>query len=246
MHFISVIFHEITSLDSKFWFTLRTIILNPGQLSSDFAIGKRKRYMRPITLFFLGNLFYFLFPVLDTFNTLLQYQFQNPYADLANLTERVDQAIIASGMEKEAFYQAYNTATSANSKLLLIFLIPLFVPILLVIGSWRRHVFAEHLMFALEFIIFVLYVSTMLLGYLMLLVQIGLSLAGLQKFPFTDLHLTIAAAILISYFLIRGMRKFYDFQWLTSAILTILVIAGFYMSLVGYRWLLFEVTIRTM
>ena len=245
-HFILVIFHEVTELDSKLWHTLKTVIFRPGQLSADYAIGKRNRYMRPITLFFLGNLIYFLFPIADTFNTLLQYQLNMPYTELANIPERVERAIAASGFEKEAFYLAYNTATSANSKLLLILLVPLTVPLLALVGWSRRKLFAEHLMFSLEFSLFLLYVTTILLGYLVFLVQFGLSVFGLPSFPFGDVHLTTMAVILLTYFLARGIRTFYGYTWFTSGLLTLLVVMGFYFSLSAYRWLLFEVTIAGM
>ena len=202
--------------------------------------------MRPITLFFLGNLIYFLFPVLDTFNTLLQYQMTMPYTDIANIPGRVEQAIAESGLDKDTFYLAYNTATSSHSKLLLILLVPLVLPLVILVGWWRRKRVAEHLMFALELTIFILYVTTIMLGYLMLLVQIGVSLAGLPVIPFTDAHLTSVALVLITYFLIRGIKQFYQYSWPVSILLAFIVISLFYLPLSGYRWLLFEVTMAGM
>ena len=245
VHFLLQVLNEVTSLESKLWSTLKTIILRPGQLSSDYSMGRRNLYMRPVTLFFLGNLIYFLFPILDTFNTLLEYQYNMPYTSLANVHERVEQAIAASGLTLEGFHLAYNQATEANSKLLLICLVPLMVPIFVLVGRSKRRLISDHLIIALEYNIFVLYINTMLLGYCLLALHKLLLALGYTGLYFSDFHLTTIAAILSTYFLSKAIRRFYRYSWLLCGLLSVITLLGTFMSLMFYRWILFEVTLNS-
>lgn len=245
VHFFGQVINEVTSLESRLWSTVKAIFVQPGLLSSHYAMGKRNPYMKPIALFFLCNLIYFLFPVLDTFNTILQYQYSMPYSNLINVRERVENAIEASGMTQEVFQLTYNQATEANSKLLLIFLVPLTMPIFALIGWRSRQNMSDHLIFALEYNIFILLFTSMLLGYVMFAIQALLKALDLPALNFTDFNVTSMAAMLASYFLYQGIRRFYRYNWYTSSLLAVMALLCSYISLTIYRWVLFEVTIRS-
>lgn len=244
-HFVAQVANEITSLESRLWFTLKTIICHPGQLCTDYAKGKRNPYMKPIALFLVGNLIYFLFPVLDTYNTLLQYQYKMPYTQLANIPARVEVAIQASGMTQEMYQLSYNQATGANSKLLLILLVPLMAPLFALVGWRSRQILSDHFLLALEYNIFVLYINTMLLGYCLLAFQSLLRMLGHPGLTFTDFHVTLIAALFALYFLGRAINRFYRYPWFTCWALAVITLLGSYFSLAAYRWLLFEITIRS-
>src|SRR5687768_12706751 len=64
----------ITFADNKFLKSLRLTILKPGFLSREYIEGKRVNYLRPLQLFFVLNLVYFLFPLVQLFNTSLNTQ----------------------------------------------------------------------------------------------------------------------------------------------------------------------------
>lgn len=245
VHFFAQVINEISSLESRLWSTVKTIFMQPGLLSSDYAKGRRNPYMKPIALFFLCNLVYFLFPALDTFNTLLQYQYMMPYTELANIAGRVDEAIAASGMTREVFQLTYNQATEANSKLLLIVLVPLLLPIFAIIGWRSRQNMSDHLIFALEYNIFILLFTSMLLGYCMFALQTLLKIFGLPLLVFSDFYVSLIAAMLAIYFLFRGIRRFYQYHWITSGLLAAVVMFGSFFSLTLYRWILFETTMRS-
>src|SRR5688572_3875486 len=74
LHFLENVFHTITHADSKIFKNLRLILVNPGMLSKNLAIGKRQPFMKPISMFFVANLIYFLFPLFHSFNTSLNSQ----------------------------------------------------------------------------------------------------------------------------------------------------------------------------
>ncbi|MBK7146967.1 MAG: DUF3667 domain-containing protein [Xanthomonadales bacterium] len=49
-----------TSLDSRFWRSMRALVLQPGRLSAEYLAGRRQTCMPPITVFLLVNLPFFL------------------------------------------------------------------------------------------------------------------------------------------------------------------------------------------
>jgi hypothetical protein len=61
-NFIGNFLTAITLADNRFLKTLWLTIKNPGFLSKEYANGRRVNYLRPLQVFFVLNLIYFLFP----------------------------------------------------------------------------------------------------------------------------------------------------------------------------------------
>ena len=110
-------------------------MFSPGQLSQDWSEGKRVRYMRPIALFLLGNLIYFLFPIFQIFVTSLNVQLQMPYAEFLELSVRVEQKILELNLTQEAFEREFGATSDANSRLMLIVLIPMYALLFALVGG---------------------------------------------------------------------------------------------------------------
>ena len=72
--FLQNILLAITFADNKFAKTLWLIVRNPGFVSREYVEGKRLNYVKPLQMFFVLNLIYFLFPLLQLFNTSLRTQ----------------------------------------------------------------------------------------------------------------------------------------------------------------------------
>lgn len=80
-HLVGQAAEALTDLDSRFWRSLRTLMLQPGRLSADYLAGRRQRWLSPISLFLLANLVYFLAPVVT--------DFELPFGDHASGALRV-------------------------------------------------------------------------------------------------------------------------------------------------------------
>ena len=50
-HFLHHGLHELTHFDSKIFRTLKTLVVKPGVLTSDYLAGRKKRYVLPLRLF---------------------------------------------------------------------------------------------------------------------------------------------------------------------------------------------------
>lgn len=59
-HFLAEIFSSITSFEGRFFRTVVTLVAHPGWLTKDYFDGRRQRYLKPVQLFVVCNLIYFL------------------------------------------------------------------------------------------------------------------------------------------------------------------------------------------
>src|SRR5687768_16563949 len=59
-HFLRDSLADLASLDGKLLRTLRALIVRPGELTREFMDGRRVLYLRPLQLFLLANLIYFV------------------------------------------------------------------------------------------------------------------------------------------------------------------------------------------
>lgn len=241
-YFLGNLINAFTFADSKFLKSFKALILNPGQISSDWVRGKRVGWMRPISMFFLINFIYFLIPLLQTFNTPYAYQVDHQrYSALAmDYAEKKADALKISLEELQVRYDAKST----NSAKLLIICFVIFSSFLLAITLWMKKMYySDHLIFAMEWGSFNLLVNTILLGVLtMLVAQI---LDPKMRDIINDESLTFVALIGNSYFLYRSGRKFYQFnRWFSVGFVCLgILILG--LTLNAYRALLFLVVMST-
>src|SRR5688572_31557071 len=80
--FLSNILIAVTFADSRFVKTLWLVVKSPGFVSSEISNGRTVNYLRPISLFFVLNLVYFFFPVIQLFNASLNTQLLSPFSDM--------------------------------------------------------------------------------------------------------------------------------------------------------------------
>ena len=69
--FLSHILIATTIVDNKFVKSLALTVKRPGR---EYVDGRRVKYLRPLQMFFILNLIYFLFPILQMFNSSLYTQ----------------------------------------------------------------------------------------------------------------------------------------------------------------------------
>ena len=229
--------NALTFADSKLWRTLKSILIHPGSFSKEYISGKRKDYMRPISLFFLANLIYFLFPIFNTFHTSLTVQMESfPFLHSSLATEMVNRRIENQSLDFADFQIQYNLKTTELSKLLLIIMTGMMTLILWIVHARSKHYLADHFVVAVELMIF-----TILFG----LQGMGLIFAGLSWiYPplLSESSLNITMALLISYYLFRIERIFYGSSVAISIINALFILLGFTLTIFLYRAILFFIT----
>ena len=60
-HFVvHTVAHELLHVDGALWRTLRLLIVRPGQLSLEYAAGRRRAYLNPFRLLLIAIIVYAL------------------------------------------------------------------------------------------------------------------------------------------------------------------------------------------
>lgn len=62
-HLLSQFIESATDLDNRVWRSLRALLFQPGLLSREYFLGRRSRWIAPISLFLAVNVVYFLAPL---------------------------------------------------------------------------------------------------------------------------------------------------------------------------------------
>jgi hypothetical protein len=232
--FLSNILIAITFADSKMIKTLWLTLIDPGFVSKEFSEGKRVKYLKPLSLFFVLNLVYFLFPLIQLFSASLNTQLLSPYRELVK-DVMIHKMITMSIRDISSFSVIYNIKTTGLAKLLvMVFVVIASLPLNLFYRSKSRY-FTDHVGFMVELACFNLFVNAIFLTVIV-------KLFGLGHY----LDETALATIFVTtnlYFLLRSGITFYNedgWQLVLKSILMVIILKA---ALEVYRAILFFVTI---
>ena len=111
--------------DTKLFKSLKDLLIRPGSLSLAYVQGKKGFYTKPVSLFFIANLIYFLFQPVDTINS--NYVTQTEYQAYSSWTKKMAERKMAiNEIELEDLKAEYNAKSTSNSRLFLILMVVLF------------------------------------------------------------------------------------------------------------------------
>jgi hypothetical protein len=142
---------EATAIDGKWSRTIKALLFQPGQLTRDYLTGRRRPTMKPLTLFLLLNVVYFLIQPLaniNTFNSTLKMQTRwYIYAEWAR-------GVVQNKMAfDDVSMNIYEPETLAKSLIIVQF--PLLAVWMLLV-TWRSSYLYDHLVAATHFYSFLL------------------------------------------------------------------------------------------
>lgn len=240
--FRSFISNILAFADNKFLRTLWLIIRSPGFLSREYAEGRRVNYLRPLQLFFVLNLIYFLFPVLQLFNTSLRTQMRLR-THSALVREMVYSKVGYDRLRLEGYSLMYNEKSTSLAKLLIIVFVILASLPMLVIYRKRNRYFTDHMTLAVELTIFNLAMNAIFLSLFLMAVNriFHWTHLGWEKY-LDDFTLTIIFVLTNSYFLFRAGRTFYNQKGSRLILKVMLGLLGLFIALEAYRLILFLIT----
>ncbi len=241
-HFFDNLLNAFTFIDGKFLNSFKTMLLKPGKMSADIAIGKRQPYMKPVAFFFVGNFIYFFFPMFNTFNSTLYAQLH--YMEYSELIQPFFQEYLQeASMDYIDFEEKYNVTSTNWAKILLILIVPIAFPLLFLINYSKKLFVSDHIIFTFELTSYILFVPTILLSFLVVLIQRIAEVLGFDtsRFDFDAYALPIVA-ILIGYMLFFGLKRFYQFKWWRVCISSAALLASLTIVIYCYRFLLFVIT----
>jgi Protein of unknown function (DUF3667) len=231
--FLNDVIQAVTLADNKFVRSLWLIISKPGFVSNEIANGRTVRYMNPVSVFFVLNLVYFLFPIVQLFNASLTTQMIAPLGFL--LTETIARKMADMHMNMQSFQLVYNLKTVGLAKLLvMVFVILASIPLNFLYRKRNRY-FTDHFGYAVELACFNLFVNAITVDIVTTIIPIGSYIGeGVVTSLFIATNL---------YFLIRASRVFYNERGWRLFVKSAVMILFLKVALELYRMVLFFVTI---
>ena len=219
---------ELTELEhSKVWQTLSLLIFKPGQLTREYWRGRRKVFLGPVKL-------YLVFFALS----LVVYSIHQPTAvydirtfagvdDKNRLARELDGIASRAGVPRVQVEQEINSRMQTYiswSQLLYPLVVALTLKLL-----FRRtgRYFAEHLIFALHLLVFVLF-ATVAMWPLYFLFRLGDLAAPSLSSP-VYLAITAVSSIWLIAYLILALRRTYDASWAAAALKGAVVFSVYYL-----------------
>ncbi len=232
--FLSSIVIAITFADSKFIRTLWLMIKNPGFISREVADGRRVKYLRPLSVFFVLNLIYFLFRTIQLFNASLKTQLNSLHGKYAANAVALKMRALEIH-DVQSFSLIYDQKTTGLAKMLVIVFVVLSSLPLNALYRSRNRYFTDHVGFAVELVCFNLVINALLLTLIVSVFGLG---GLLDENILTGIFITTN-----SYFLLRASHTFYLQSGLMLLIKTVLMMGVLKVSLEIYRVILFYVTL---
>jgi hypothetical protein len=244
--FLSNVVIATSIIDNRFVNSLKLAVVNPGFVSREYVDGRRVNYMRPLQMFFILNLVYFLFPVLQMFNSSLYTQMNVlPHSGLARTV--VNAKLKAEQMDLLGFELMYNDKTTSLAKLLVVlFVLLASVPLSLIFRKKDRF-FTDHVAFAVELTSFNLAVNAIMLSLVMMFASkiFHYGNTGWEMY-LNDVTLTVIFISTNLYFIFRAAKTFYHQKGKRLIFKAALGIVGVFLALEAYRFLLFFITIMVL
>lgn len=240
--FMSNILLALTFADNKFTRTLWLVVARPGFVSREYAEGRRVRYLRPLQLFFILNIVYFLFPVLQLFNTSLHTQmYLRTHSPLVRKMVRAQ--LEAEGFSLQGYSLMYNEKSTSLAKLLvIIFVFLAALPVMLVYRKRNRY-FTDHLTLSVELAAFNLAMNAIFLSLLLVVINriIHWTHTGWERY-LDDTTLTLIFIMTNLYFLFNSGRTFYGQRGFMLILKVVMSMLGLFVALELYRLVLFLLT----
>jgi hypothetical protein len=223
----------ITLADNKFARTLWLIFYRPGFVSTEIANGRTIRYMSPIQVFFVLNLVYFLFPIVQLFNASLRTQMLAPLGFL--LRQPIAHKMASMHMNLNSFELVYNLKTVSLAKLLVMVFVVLASMPLNFLYRKRNRYFTDHFGYAVELACFNLFINAIAVDVVTSIMPIGRYIGeGVVTWLFIATNL---------YFLVRASNIFYHESGWRLFVKSAIMILFLKVALEIYRMVLFFVTI---
>jgi hypothetical protein len=241
--FLSNILIAITFADNRFVKTLWLIIKNPGFLSKEYADGRRVKYLRPLQLFFILNLIYFLFPLLQLFNSSLRTQMYFLFHS-SWVRPLVLNKITGAGLSMEGYELMYNAKSTSLAKLLVVLYVLLAtLPLSLIYLKKKNRYFTDHATLSVELACFNLFVNAILLSAVLWLVNSLFKITNLPWQGYLNENMLTGFFVATNlYFVYRASATFYGQKGIRLWMKSVLVILGLFLALEAYRLVLFFVT----
>lgn len=146
---ISQIVDGVFNIDSKIYRSFLYLLFKPGKLTTKYIEGIRKPFMKPIQLFLVANILFFLLLTQSDILRIPAKYFFNGTRDV-NIELKMDK----SGETAAEFMDRYDKTSKDVSKSAVIIIVPFIGLALWLINYNKDFLFGMHLIFAIHYVSF--------------------------------------------------------------------------------------------
>ena len=237
-----------THFDSKILTSLRLLITKPGFLAKEYCEGAKIKYAKPLQLFFLVNVIYFLMLALgffNTFNTPLKIHMNNTaHSGLAS--SMVEHRLADKNITLEEFEKKFDAKVNVLSRTLIILIVPIFAFALYLLFINKRKLYAENFIFSLNFLSWLLLYKILFESLLVLIiVSLGKAFNVYFQTILSDGVMSIIFFTAMGIYSFIAVQRFYGESRLASFVKALIIPFIFLYTLFAYRFILFLVTFYT-
>ncbi len=243
--FVEQTIDGFTHFDGKFLTTFKNLLFFPGRLTADFFMGRRVPYMRPVQLFIICSLLFYLFiPRSDSFYSAYDqlvsgyrqngFSIDNPvkYNINAHLKRKaarvtgVDAATDSINKTANTIYAKAITKMTGKSKTFLFVVLPFWALALYLLFFRKQRFYVPHVVFALHTFSFFLLLDMAFLVFYFDILKLDT--------VHNTTHLLPMFLLLLLYILV-AVRKVYGQPWGKTIWKGLLVYVSLLFFLLLYR-----------
>ena len=232
-HFLVDTFEHFTHLDSKLLRSLWALFSKPGFLTAEFIAGRRVRYFKPIPLFVIASILFYLFFEKATSFFINLGDISQGYTNGNWLTNtfHVDtgslftQKATAANREPAAYWQEMSLNAAEKSKTWLFLIVPVWGLAIWAFFYRKIKWFVPHLIFALHGLTFFVLFDMVALLF-------GKYVLGFNQLG--DLFVLVLA-ICFALYNVLAVRRVYELGWLAAAFAGTATMLSFLIVLMLYR-----------
>jgi Protein of unknown function (DUF3667) len=234
--------HAATSIDARAARSAGCLLRRPGELTVAWTSGVRKPYVAPFQLFLIANVLFFALQWLtgeNVFSSSLDSHLH--HQDWSGLAQRLlAQQLEATHTSQEQYAPVFDRAVVLNAKSLIL-LMTLPFALLLPLAFFReRRPFMTHVAFSLHLYTFLLLLFCVALLAAKLSALLGFG--GLEA-PAVDNALSVVNVIACAVYIHLAIGPVYGAAGTMRAIRTLLLTLAVALIVLGYRFVLFLITL---
>jgi hypothetical protein len=156
--------------------TVYTLFRHPGQLTADYVAGRRRPYMKPVQVFLVVAVIFFLFGH-NYFQFRLREYARVPFVGPTAQLFAAEQ--VRLGLTAAQYEELFITRLEAHKKSVMAVTVPIFA--LGLLPLFRRRQYGEHLVFSIHFFALqLLFMVTIMFVFFQLLIAIMRGVADLS------------------------------------------------------------------
>jgi hypothetical protein len=233
-----------SNIDGRLLRSFRVLLRSPGALTRSYLAGQRLVYIRPLSLFLVSNVFFFAVQSM-TSTVIVSPPLESnlhvqDWSDLAN--SLVARQLEARDISLDQLTLLYDQSAILNAKSLVILMVVPFTLLCALLFVRQRLPFVTHVVFSLHMYTFVLLLYCLALG---VLAVDGHFAGAAQRSWLLDDVLTMCLQAAAAAYLYIAIAAVYGDRGLARAVKTVALAVSVAIILLGYRFVIFLITLYT-